>query len=74
MPRRPRLMRSRERFWLGVCGGMAEFFGWSPQVVRSIFAIAGLLTGVLPALVIYAMLAWAMPKPVTFNLDDFREQ
>jgi phage shock protein PspC (stress-responsive transcriptional regulator) len=43
-------------------------------VVRSIFAVAGLLTGVLPALVIYAMLAWAMPKPVTFNLDDFREQ
>ena len=74
MTQRPRLMRSRERVWLGVCGGIAEFFGWPTRTVRSLFAIAALFTGGVPVLIIYAMLAWAMPKPYTFNLDDFREQ
>ena len=74
MTKRPRLMRSRERLWLGVCGGIAEFFGGSAQTVRGLFAIAALFTGVVPVLIIYAMLAWAMPKPYSFNLDDFREQ
>lgn len=74
MTRKARLIRSRDRFWLGVCGGIAEFFGWPVQTVRTLFVIAGLFTGGVPALIVYAMLAWAMPKPVTFDLDDFREQ
>ena len=74
MPDRPRLNRSRNRFWLGVAAGMAEFFGWPVQTVRSLWIIAGLLTGIAPALIVYAMLAWAMPPPRTFDLDDFRQQ
>ena len=74
MPKRPRLIRSRNRFWLGVCAGIAEFFGWPVQAVRSLWIVAGLLTAIVPTLIVYAMLAWAMPPPQTFNLDDYRQQ
>ena len=72
MSKRPRLTRSRHRFWLGVAAGIAEFFGWPVQTVRSLWVVAGLLTSIVPALIVYAMLAWAMPPP--FNLDDYRQQ
>jgi phage shock protein PspC (stress-responsive transcriptional regulator) len=57
MAPKPRLVRSQERFWLGVCGGLAEFFGWPVQTVRSLWVVAGLFTGTVPALIAYAMLA-----------------
>ena len=74
MKGRPRLTRSRNRVWLGVCGGIADFFGWPAQTVRALFGIAALFTGGVPMLFVYVVLAFAMPKPNTFNLDDFREQ
>jgi len=57
MAPKPRLVRSQERFWLGVCGGLAEFFGWPVQTVRSLWVVAGLFTGIVSALIAYAMLA-----------------
>lgn len=39
-----RLYRGRDRKIAGVCGGIAEYFGWDPTVVRLgwiIFSLAG---------------------------------
>ena len=29
-----KLYRSNEREFFGVCGGVAEYFGWDPTIVR----------------------------------------
>jgi phage shock protein C len=68
-----RLARSRDKVFFGVCAGVAEFLDWPARTVRTIWAVAVLFTGG-GALLAYIILAFAMPPPKTFNIDDFREQ
>lgn len=44
----------------GVCAGLAERFGWNPNVVRLIFLLSCLLPG--PQFVIYIILWFLMPR------------
>jgi phage shock protein C len=54
---RPTLRRSRSnRVWLGVCGGLGEFFGISAFWFRLAFFIA-FIPGGVPGLGLY-LLAW----------------
>lgn len=40
-PNPKRFYRSRtDRVWLGVCGGVAERFGWEPTLVRILFVLS----------------------------------
>ena len=40
-PNPKRFYRSRtDRVWLGVCGGLAERFGWEPTLVRLLFVLS----------------------------------
>ena len=56
-PTRPPLRRSRRnRVWLGVCGGLGEFFGISAFWFRLAFFIA-FIPGGVPGLGLY-LLAW----------------
>jgi phage shock protein PspC (stress-responsive transcriptional regulator) len=51
-----RLYRSRSsRLLGGVCGGIAEYFGWDPTLVRLAFVASLLLPG--PQLLLY-LVAW----------------
>jgi phage shock protein C len=51
-----RLVRSiHDRKIAGVCGGIAEHFGWDPTVVRLVFVLSILLPG--PQVLAY-LLAW----------------
>jgi phage shock protein C len=45
----------------GVCGGLGEFFGISPNWFRLAFLIA-LLPGGIPGLLIYFLLWFVIPK------------
>ena len=55
-----RLMRSRDdRMIGGVCAGIAEYFGWSPAVVRLVFVASILLPG--PQVLVYLLLWLVMP-------------
>jgi phage shock protein C len=57
----PRLMRSRtEVIVAGVCGGLAEYFAIDPVIVRLIFVLVTLTSGL--GLVIYPVLWLVMPK------------
>jgi len=57
----PRLMRSRtERLVAGVCGGLAEYFGLDPVIVRLIFVLVTLTTGI--GFVVYPVLWLVMPQ------------
>lgn len=39
-PNPKRFYRSRtDKVWLGICGGLAERFGWEPSLVRILFVI-----------------------------------
>ena len=54
-----RLCRSRDnRMIAGVAGGIAEFFGVDPTLVRLIWALL-LLPGGLPGLIAY-LVSWAI--------------
>jgi phage shock protein C len=56
------LRRSRtNRIFLGICGGLGEFFGINPIWFRLAFIIAA-IPGGLPGLLIYLILWLIIPK------------
>jgi len=58
-----RLYRSsRDRRFLGVCGGLAEYFEVDSTLVRLAFAVATVLSGVVPAMILYILAAIIMPE------------
>lgn len=57
----PRLRRSNtEVIVAGVCGGLAEYFGIDPVLVRLIFVLMTLTTGI--GILVYPILWMVMPK------------
>ncbi|MCG5220136.1 PspC domain-containing protein [Streptosporangium soli] len=44
----------------GVCGGIAERYGWSPNFVRLLFVLSCILPG--PQFVIYLIMWVVLPK------------
>ena len=54
------LRRSRtHRIVAGVCGGLAEWLGWSPLLVRVLFVVVGalpFLSGILVYLVMWLLI------------------
>lgn len=56
-----RFARSTTDKWIGgVCGGIAEYFGWSSGLVRLLFVVSCVLPG--PQFLIYLVLWLFMPK------------
>ena len=62
-----RLYRSNEREFFGVCGGVAEYFGWDPTIVRIVWVILSLSSGGIgiPAYIIGAFLMDNRPDYVS---------
>jgi phage shock protein C len=60
-PSRPaprRLARSDDRWLSGVCGGIAEFAGLDPNLVRLLVVIGAVIA--FPAVVIGYLIAWVL--------------
>ena len=56
------LVRSKSDKMLGgVCGGIAEYFGWPSWVVRFIYVLASILSAAFPGIIIYLLLWFLMP-------------
>lgn len=56
-----KLYRSRDNRWIaGVCGGFAEYFGLSPNIVRIICTLLTMVGG--SGLLVYFILAIFIPK------------
>ncbi|HLA98251.1 MAG TPA: PspC domain-containing protein [Anaerolineales bacterium] len=56
-----RLYRStKERMIAGVCGGLAEYFGIDPTLVRLLFVLAALAGG--PGLLAYLIMLIVVPE------------
>ena len=56
------LMRSKDRWIAGVCGGIAEWLGWSPTLVRVLFVIVSLASAAFPGILVYLILWVLMPE------------
>lgn len=58
-----KLHRSRQhRMIAGVMGGVAEYLGWSPTVVRLLFVIISTASVAVPGVLIYFILWIVMPN------------
>ncbi|ADG61901.1 putative stress-responsive transcriptional regulator [Moraxella catarrhalis] len=63
MPRLIKLHRSKNhRMIAGVMGGIAEYLGWSPNMVRIAFVIISSLSAAVPGILIYLVLWLIMPN------------
>jgi phage shock protein C len=56
------LRRSRShRLIAGVCGGFADWLGWSPTTFRVLFVIVSILSVAFPGILVYLVLWLVMP-------------
>jgi phage shock protein C len=57
------LYRSRRNKMIaGVCGGIADFLGWDPTLVRIAYVLVSILSVVFPGTIAYVVLWVVMPK------------
>ena len=63
-----RLYRSSDqKIFLGVCGGLGEYFDMDPTIIRIVFALTTLLAGT--SIAVYAVLALIMPSESSLDVD-----
>jgi phage shock protein C len=46
----------------GVCGGIAEWLGWDPTVVRVLYVVVSIVSVAFPGILCYLVLWIVMPK------------
>jgi phage shock protein C len=56
-----RLRKSRDRILGGVCGGIAEWLGWDPTLVRILYVIVSVASVAFPGILVYLVLWLIMP-------------
>ena len=57
------LRRSRRhRIIAGVCGGLAEWLGWNPTLVRILYMVLSVASAAFPGIVVYIVLWIVMPR------------
>ena len=52
----------RNRVVAGVCGGLADWLGWSPNAVRVLYVVGSALSAAFPGILVYLVLWLVMPK------------
>ena len=56
------LRKSNDRMIAGVCGGLANWFGWDPTIVPVAYVLLSVLSAGFPGLLVYIILAIIMPN------------
>lgn len=57
------LVRSRRHSIIaGVCGGIAEWLGWDPTLVRVLYVLVSVASAAFPGIIVYIILWVLMPK------------
>ena len=62
-PANPLHRSRRSRLIAGVCGGLAEWLGWDPTVVRVLYVLVSIVSAAFPGILIYLILWLIMPQP-----------
>jgi len=57
------LARSRSNAMIaGVCGGIANWLGWDPTLVRVLYVGVSIFSAAFPGILVYIILCFLMPK------------
>lgn len=62
MEQKKKLVRSANRVFGGVLGGLAEYFGIDPTVVRVCYVLLAIFSAGFPGLLVYIILLLIMPE------------
>jgi phage shock protein C len=60
----PLQLSNRHKIIAGVCGGIAEWVGWDPTVVRLLYVLVSVLSVAFPGIIVYIILWAIMPRAV----------
>lgn len=55
-------LSNSNRMIAGVCGGIAEWLGWTPTMVRVLYVIVSILSAAFPGILVYILLWIVMPR------------
>ncbi|MGD9688535.1 MAG: PspC domain-containing protein [Phycisphaerales bacterium] len=58
----PLHLSNRNRVLAGVCGGLAEWIGWSPGLVRILYVLVSFFSAAFPGILVYLILWILMPR------------
>jgi len=57
-----KLHRSKtDKVFAGICGGLGKFFGVDPTVIRALWTVLVILTGIFPGVIAYLILILVIP-------------
>ncbi len=57
------LYRSRQHQMIaGVCGGLADWLGWDPTLVRVLYVLVSIFSAAFPGILVYLILWLVVPK------------
>lgn len=62
MPLRALVRSRRHRILWGVCGGIADWIGWDPTLVRILFVLISVFSAAFPGILVYVILIFVMPN------------
>lgn len=58
----PLYLSNRHRMIAGVCGGIADWLGWSPTLVRILYVVGSIVSVGFPGIIVYLVLWALMPR------------
>lgn len=56
------LKKSKNKIIAGVCGGIAEWLGWNPTLVRIVYVVGSIASAAFPGIIVYIALWILMPS------------
>jgi phage shock protein C len=56
------LKKSHDKMIAGVCGGIAEWLGWDPTIVRIVYVLVSIFSAAFPGILVYIILMLVMPS------------
>lgn len=56
------MLSNRSRMIAGVCGGIAQWLGWDPTLVRVLYVVISLVSAAFPGILMYIVLWAVMPR------------
>jgi phage shock protein C len=59
-----KLVRTKDRMIAGVCGGLAQWFGWPADRTRVAYVVLSILSAAFPGILVYLILWFLMPEEV----------
>jgi phage shock protein C len=60
--RKPLRRSRRHRMIAGVCGGIAEWLGWDPTLVRVLYVVGSIVSVAFPGILVYLLLWIIVPN------------